>query len=132
MRKTLVIFSIILSFVWTANTYAQNSEERFQDIFITAGYATAFGAALGAAALGLQQNPEENLNYIAVGASLGFIGGSVMGAYMVFTPVMADVVNSSPSLMASNLRPRTLYIRPHINRQSKVSAIEGAMTLLNF
>ena len=66
------------------------TEERFQELFVTAGYATAFGAALGAASLSFYPQPDQNLRMIAVGASLGFIGGSLLGTYMALTPVMVE------------------------------------------
>ena len=66
-------------------------------------------------------------------ASLGFIGGSIMGAYMVLTPVMADNPSESGNLLARKLEPRTLYVRPHIAKNGKgVTAIEGAVSLLTF
>lgn len=136
MKKSImaITVSLVLSYTLVSQqAVAQSAEERFQDIFITAGYATAFGAAIGAAALGLQQDPEENLNYIAVGASLGFIGGSIMGAYMVFTPVMAESTTPTQGLLAENLEEGKIYVRPYLSSKSqKIQAIEGAMTLLTF
>lgn len=76
---------------------AQSSEERFQDLFSTAGYACAFGATLGAAALAFQPQPEKHLKFIAVGASLGFIGGSLLGSYIVFSPVFAGELPDRPA-----------------------------------
>jgi hypothetical protein len=81
-----------LAFSISSGSYAQDSlqtktEEKFHNLFLTAGYSTAFGAALGAAFLGLQPNPSKNLHYIAMGASIGFITGSAFGSYVVFAPV---------------------------------------------
>ena len=50
-------------------------ETGFQDMLVTSGYSTAFGAALGTAVMGLTSAPTNNLRYVAVGASLGFIVG---------------------------------------------------------
>ena len=75
-------------------------EELFQDVFVTAGYCTAFGAALGVAVVALHENPTDNLRYIAVGASLGFIGGSLLGTYVVFSPGLVDA-SQSPLDVAS-------------------------------
>src|SRR4051794_24531918 len=69
---------------------AQSTEERFQDLFVTAGYTTAFGAALGTAFLAFTADPAANLRYVAVGASLGFIGGSALGSYIIFSPMLTD------------------------------------------
>ena len=66
------------------------TEERFQDLFVTAGYGTAFGAAFGAALLSFQAKPQDNLRFIAIGASVGFIGGSLLGTYVIFSPTLVS------------------------------------------
>jgi len=116
---------------------AQASEERFQDIFITAGYATAFGAALGAASLSFFEDPQEHLQYVAIGASLGFIGGSILGSYFVFSPMIATEqarpLNSTLLADSQNSKAGALTLRPTFNPQSSsLSQIEGAFTLLRF
>lgn len=76
-----------------STAYSQSSEERFQDLFSTAAYACAFGATLGVAALAFQPEPEKHLKFVAIGASLGFIGGSLLGSYVVFSPVFAGEIS---------------------------------------
>ena len=73
-----------------------STEDQFHELFITAGYSTAFGAALGAAVLGLQSDPSGKLGYIAVGASLGFIVGSFLGSYIVLAPSFSETVEPGP------------------------------------
>jgi len=131
-RKLRLVF---LAFLFTVggSLQAQTYEDKFQDIFITAGYATAFGAALGAASLGLSTNPEKNLDYIAIGASLGFIGGAVMGMFIVFQPVMISDSEKNHDHLAYVMEPRKIYLRPEIDRQTGgVSGIAGAWTLSTF
>ena len=65
------------------------AENHFRSLFTTAGYSTAFGAALGAAAIGLTENPGNKLRYVAVGGSLGFITGSLMGTWLIFNPMVS-------------------------------------------
>ena len=88
-------------------------EERFQDIFLTAGYSTAFGAAFGTALLAWTANPTENLKYVAIGASLGFIGGTLLGTYVVLQP-LAEIppsVPGDPDGQATGLRyPATVSV----------------------
>lgn len=114
---------------------AQSSEERFQDLFITAGYCTAFGAALGTAFLAFTDDPSANLRFVAMGASLGFLGGSVLGSYIIFSPGFAD--NSTPaggSLIASQALPdHGLVLRPVFNRDThKLASVEAGATLFKF
>ncbi|MEZ4742421.1 MAG: hypothetical protein R3B45_08245 [Bdellovibrionota bacterium] len=98
---SILLLSIGLSIlpVQATNAVAQSSdtEERFHDLFIIAGYSTAFGAALGAAVLGLTANPSSKLNYVYAGASIGFICGSIFGTYVVFSPMLVDSSVEVPS-----------------------------------
>ena len=130
--KSLII-TLALTLSWSSSASAQTYEEKFQDIFITAGYATAFGAALGAASLGLSTNPEKKLDYVAIGASLGFIGGALMGMYIVFQPVMLSEDQRTEDLLAQHRDPKRLYVHPYINKKSgKVSGMAGSWTLATF
>ena len=112
------------------------TEERFQDLFLTAGYCTAFGAALGTAFLAFTTNPTENLRFVAVGASLGFIGGSALGSYIILSPLLtdssrADYTGSLAS--AAPLPARGLVLRPAIDRNThRLVSLEGGLTLLRF
>lgn len=136
----------------THTLQAQSAEERFQDLFITAGYSTAFGAALGAAMLAFTPEPSRQLRYIAMGASLGFIGGSIMGTYIIFTPMLSyeqdskynDVVAQDdrrsafdfnrqyhPELLTKNVEKNKVFsIAPYIDAKNKhLSGLEINYTL---
>ena len=103
MKKFVVGISFLIFFV-SEGSRAQvtNSQERFQDFFATAGYGTAFGAALGASALPFQENPEKHLRTVAIGASIGFISGSLLGSYIVFSPGIADKQEKSQPKLTFN------------------------------
>lgn len=89
VRRLLAFASLVSLALAATPAQSQSSEERFQDLFSTAGYACAFGATLGVAALVFQPEPEKHLKFVAIGASLGFIGGSLLGSYVVFSPIFA-------------------------------------------
>lgn len=93
MIKKLILSGFLLSMSgWSVPAWSQGgftTEQHFRELFMTAGYSTAFGAALGAAAIGLTENPGDKLRYVAVGGSLGFIMGSIIGTYVLFTPVVS-------------------------------------------
>lgn len=110
------------------------TEERFHDLFITAGYATAFGAAMGAALLSFHEEPQNHLRYIAVGASLGFIGGSLLGTYFIFAPaLLGEDMRLEDQDMLVGVPDRGIVIRPVYDVQTRrVSAFETGMTLLKF
>ena len=84
------------------------TEQKFHDLFITAGYSTAFGAALGGAFIGLTSDPARHLKYIGVGASLGFIGGSILGSYLAFSPMFVSTATKPGDLTAGAKHPITL------------------------
>ena len=71
---------LLPSAAWAKN--ALQTEDGFREVFITAGYSAAFGAAIGAALLPFFPNPSlSSLRYVAGGASLGFIAGSGFAFY---------------------------------------------------
>jgi hypothetical protein len=130
MKRLILVFAFLIS----TTSQAQSTEERFQDVFITAGYATAFGAALGAASLSFFNSPEQHLQYVAIGASLGFIGGSVLGSYIVFSPVVAENPAQESNLLASGQVPvQGLAIRPVFSPTAhRLNAVESAWTIASF
>ena len=125
--------------VFAPAAQAQAMEERFQDMFVTAGYCTAFGAALGTAVLFLNPNtdPSTHLRYVAVGASLGFIGGSALGSYIIFAPMLADRTGGytpGGSLATDRpLPPKGIVVRPTFDATTHaLTSIESGMTLARF
>lgn len=141
MKNFLLISTLLglLNFfpTYSSQALAQSTEERFHDLFTTAGYATAFGAALGAAVLSFQKQPEIHLRYVAIGASMGFIGGSVLGTYIIFSPVFS----SSQDISTTNiLTPTdtthsqgTILIKPAFKADTfKVASLIGEVVFLKF
>ena len=63
MRNKLSKLFILLSLITASSSYSQvvTTEQRFQDLFVTAGYGTAFGAAMGAAVLSFKISPKRTL-----------------------------------------------------------------------
>ncbi|NRA43672.1 MAG: hypothetical protein HRU09_01820 [Oligoflexales bacterium] len=112
-----ILFGLLMgaNFAKAQTKYA--TEQHFHELFVTAGYSTAFGAALGAAALGLTDNPGEKLQYIATGASLGFIMGSVVGTYVILAPSVSYGSSYSQNGTFGSLsdQPKPLEIAPQIN-----------------
>jgi membrane associated rhomboid family serine protease len=127
-------FGLLGSFTTLAKADT-TTEERFQDLFVTAGYSAAFGAAMGAAFLAFEPNPSEKLQYISIGASLGFIGGSVAGTYIIFQPMFGENSDDPAvtNLVARHDRQGTLLLRPQFDMKSReVNHVEGVYTLLTF
>ena len=129
------IFTILVSVFSCLNSIsaqASATEEIFQEVFITAGYATAFGAALGAASLSLYDEPQRHLQSIAIGASLGFIGGSILGSYMALSPMIVMENDSGYQNLAVNRKQR-LQMSPLYSPQTgQVHGIVGAWQVADF
>lgn len=84
-RRTASIAISLVCLATSQAAHAQNSiqaEDHFREVFLTAGYSAAFGAAMGAALLPFfPEPPMQNLRYVAGGTSLGFIFGSAFAFY---------------------------------------------------
>jgi len=137
--KHVILALVLVVTAFTAvgrSASAQTTEDRFHDLFITAGYSTAFGAALGAAILSFSDEPATDLRYVAMGASLGFIGGSVLGAYMIFAPMIAatdEPVGSTLTAQETSKKDRAIVIRPvYSTASSRFTQVEAGMTLFRF
>lgn len=124
----------LTSTLLAAPAQAQTNEERFQDLFVTAGYATAFGAAIGTACLAWTDDPSANLQYVAMGASLGFLGGSIMGSWVIFSPMLGDASEPRRSTLLGGDMPKSgLVVRPVFDQKAhRLVAVEGGMTLFSF
>ena len=136
MRLILSLAMMLASLGLPQTAAAQSTEEKFQDLFVTAGYCTAFGAAVGAATLAFLETPTENLRNVAMGASLGFIGGSVLGSYIIFAPGIGSVDDrSESSLLAggASLPAGKIVLRPTFDaKKGGVKSIESGVSLLQF
>ncbi|WP_165931681.1 hypothetical protein [Pseudobacteriovorax antillogorgiicola] len=108
-----------------ASAQVTNSQERFQDFFATAGYGTAFGAALGAATLPFQENPEKHLRSVAIGASIGFFAGSLLGSYVIFMPSVAE---STPESHSPKLTVTPLFDR----KGERIQGIQSSWQIAQF
>ena len=120
MNKYLLGCALVYLLAEATLTNAQTkfaTEQHFHELFVTAGYSTAFGAALGAAALGLTDNPGEKLQYIATGASLGFIMGSVVGTYVILAPTVSYGSSYSHNNSFGSLsdQDQPVVVAPQIN-----------------
>jgi hypothetical protein len=69
-------------------------KDDFNALFVTAGYSTLLGAALGTATLAFTPHPKENTRYIGLGAAGGFIFGTLLGTYFVFSPPKSRALRS--------------------------------------
>ena len=142
MKLTAQLWIVLGLLTWISsprNLQAQASqftstEEQFHDLFITAGYSTAFGAALGAAFIGLTSEPGDNLHYVAVGASLGFIAGSMLGTYILVSPSLVEQ-NRNPSstqlAWKTDTRGPTLGLHPIIDRHQGPTGFGASISFAN-
>lgn len=135
MKRVLVATATAMAsfamFSNICNAQMITTEERFQDLFVTAGYGAAFGAAFGAALLSFQPKPDQNLRYVAIGASVGFIGGSILGTYMIVSPS----ISSGPQDMSNWAdNENTVRIQPSFdpNNHYRFTGLQGQWTVARF
>ncbi len=137
--KSIVPFTALAVLAWSiasspARAQMVSTEERFQDLFVTAGYGTAFGAAFGAALLSFQPKPDQNLRFIAIGASVGFIGGSLLGSYVIFSPVFTGQTGDKQKNTLMSADKPGIRIVPDLDpsRGFRLTSLEGQWTMLRF
>ena len=86
--KHLLLVSFFLSLTTTAKAEVGVDPHKMHDLIVIAGYSTALGAAVGAAMLAFTEKPSKNFSYLYRGAAIGFLGGAVIGSYVVFSPLL--------------------------------------------
>lgn len=135
-RKTLyfLIFSIVAVLTNSGRGHAESElESKFQDMFVTAGYSAAAGAAIGAALLTFQDEPTKHLKFVSIGASLGFLSGTAIGSWMMIAPVFVDNSKTAPMPLATNDRSERFVVRPWFDISKKrLLGLEAGAVLANF
>jgi len=135
MKRAFFLVGLTLgsSFI-SATCQAQmvTTEERFQDLFVTAGYGAAFGAAFGAALLSFQPKPDKNLKFVAIGASVGFITGSFLGSYLIFSPIAGNFEDAQSYAMDDATSPVTISPVFDPSKQNQFAGVTGRWTLARF
>lgn len=134
---TIVCLITVLGHSHSAAAASMTLEQKYQDVFVSAGYSTALGAAVGGALLAFKEEPSEHLRYIAIGASIGFFAGTAFGTYMVVAPSFAASgdtdVEPSLNYAASGAKERQLVVEPIINSKSwTLSGLQAGMVLVDF
>ncbi len=137
---------VVSTFGSIAKAETMTLEQKYQNVFVSAGYATALGAAVGAAMLSFKDEPTDHLRYVAVGASVGFFAGTMFGTYMVVAPSFAldnhseddsKLVNSKidrlPRSIDSRYEERTLVVKPTVSsKHQTIKSLEAGMILAKF
>lgn len=136
LSRLLSLFLLLTALSLPSSLRAQSSlESGFQDMFVTAGYSAAAGAAIGAAALAFQDNPSRNLKFISIGASVGFVGGLLFGGWVALSPALAEGPSRpdplSPPQLYTNSPP--VVLRPWIHSETgSIVGIEAGTVLTRF
>lgn len=133
-RLFLFVFFALVPFTYAGPLKAESElESKFQDMFVTAGYSAAAGAAIGAALITFKDEPTKHLNFISMGASIGFLSGATIGGWLMIAPVFVE--NSAPisNRLAVNQSANAVVVRPWINVTSKqLIGLEAGAVLANF
>ncbi len=136
-RVRLLVALLFLAGAVTA--HAETGDERFRNLLVISGYSTVIGAAFGAALLAFAAEPGDNLDYVARGAAIGFLGGIAVGSFLVFSPLFIEEPwshNTSPLRQLDLvLDPATvaarLTVSPVVGRRGVV-ALAAKVSLWQF
>lgn len=69
-----------------------------KDFLLTAGYGGIFGAFSGALLSSSTPSVKEKLETVQVGATLGLIAGSILGAHVIFSPNLSAGAKTAPEV----------------------------------
>jgi hypothetical protein len=128
---TFLVFFVVLQ--PSAVQADSELEGKFQDMFVTAGYSAAAGATIGAALLTFQDSPMKKLNFISIGASVGFLSGTAIGSWIALAPIFVENNSLQPSLMAHDAPTGQVVVKPWINiARNTVSGLEAGAVLARF
>lgn len=137
--KRLCLLVILMLLTGSATARAETGDERFRNLLMISGYSTVIGAAFGAALLAFTAVPGDNLDYIARGAAIGFLGGIAVGSFLVFSPLFIEEpwsLNSSPMqqldlVLDPSLVNAQLTLSPVISKHG-VTALAARVNLWKF
>lgn len=73
-----------LLFLSSLNLSAQQSQQPMREFITATTYGVLAGTLVGAASLAFTEQPGENLQRVARGASLGLYAGILLGLYIVY------------------------------------------------
>lgn len=145
MKKSTFLYRLVTLFLCgmglftgPAQAATMTLEQKYQDVFVSAGYSTALGAAVGAALLAFKEEPSDHLRYIAVGASIGFFAGTAFGTYMVVAPSFADNSKEDSSMAQldyslAGAQERQLIVQPAVDTNRwTFTGVEAGMILAKF
>lgn len=82
---------VILLGVTAVPDPAWAKDDGLSDVFMDGLYGGLIGAVVGTAAMALTSHPDDHLGYIATGAAIGAIAGTVYGLSMVASRSMVEV-----------------------------------------
>jgi len=120
----------------TSQAATMTLEQKYQDVFVSAGYATALGAAVGAALLAFKEDPSEHLRYVAIGASVGFFAGTTFGTYLAVAPAFSSHDKTGSKYIdyaGTGLQERQLLVQPVIDQDTwTLSGAQAGMVLAKF
>jgi len=117
MLKFIFVFLLLFSEAFPVNSV----DGDFQELMKKSVASSLFGATMGLALISFTEEPMTHLNFIAMGASVGFILGSVIWSYILFYPTF-ERYQELPQRSSSPPSQR-FYILPVVHK--KGLAVEG-------
>jgi hypothetical protein len=129
-----LLINLLITLALSAPAMADSDlETKFQDMFVTAGYSAAAGAAIGAAILTFQDQPTKHLKFISIGASLGFLSGTALGAWYTVIPAFVDNERPSPVPLPVEDAKTRIVLRPWLDTGSqKLRGVEAGAVIASF
>ncbi|MCB0348056.1 MAG: hypothetical protein KDD37_04435 [Bdellovibrionales bacterium] len=123
--KSLLLL-LVISFL-SQNVHA--SDDKTKEFFTSVMYGTLAGALVGAASLAFVDNPGDDLQRVAKGASLGLYAGIALGIYVT---QYYDNGPPEPELGTEpEVRLPTFFVAPIVSNNS-IDGFTSQLTVYNF
>jgi hypothetical protein len=127
IRRWIVVGSVVT--MLAALPTSQAKADPVRDFVVSCSYGVLAGTIVGAASLAFTNQPGQNLNNVARGASIGLYAGILLGAYVVYGVPAEEEEDAKAQLNRVSVNRVQIY--PLISQRG----IEGGATtvrLLSF
>lgn len=134
MLRLKAILSFVFVFVFLSSP--KSSADDSKEFFLSCTYGVIAGSLVGAATLAFSDNPDQNLDRLAKGASLGLYAGIILGLYVVYIlPAQlqrqqAEELEKAESKLWKEPPPLAIY--PTLNYQGKLDGVAANYRVISF
>ena len=130
MRSSICFLFILC--IFTGFSPAQANDMKTREFLVSATYGTLVGAMVGAASLAFEDEPSENLQRIARGASLGLYAGIALGIYVTSYYGQESIPIEEISPEVESIPGIDVFYFEPLFHNKKLDGLKANLTILHF